>query len=201
MEPLLGGILTGLSIAAPLGPNGALCIRRSLAAGRRAGFVTGLGAATAHAIFVAIAITGMGVSTALVGRADLVQCVAGLVLVGLGLRTLRLDWALSVDPAAPSDATTVRAYLSTLTLALANPLTIAALSALLGGLGTPTRGALATALVIAGVFTGSAAWWLALSTAVAAVRTRIRARHLMWANRGTGASLAAFGVWVVLTSM
>ncbi len=201
MEPFLGGILTGLSIAAPLGPNGALCIRRSLTAGRRAGFVTGLGAATAHAIFVAMAITGLGFSTAVVGRTELLQSVAGVVLVGLGVRTLRADWATFTDSPGTPEATIHGIYLSTLVLALANPLTIAGLSALLGGLGTPTRGPAATALVIGGVFTGSAAWWLALSTAVAAVRTRINGRHLLWANRVTGVSLAAFGLWVVIRSM
>jgi threonine/homoserine/homoserine lactone efflux protein len=53
---LLGkGFLLGLSVAAPVGPIGLLCIRRSLALGSRYGLVTGLGAATADAFYGVIA--------------------------------------------------------------------------------------------------------------------------------------------------
>ena len=43
------GLLVGLAVAAPVGPIGVLCIRRTLAEGRAVGFVSGLGAATASA--------------------------------------------------------------------------------------------------------------------------------------------------------
>ena len=52
---LLRGLLIGFSIAAPVGPIGALCIRRTLANGRAAGLVSGLGAASADAIYGCIA--------------------------------------------------------------------------------------------------------------------------------------------------
>ena len=48
MSPLwvfLRGALLGFSIAAPVGPIGVLCIRRTLAEGRWIGLATGLGAA------------------------------------------------------------------------------------------------------------------------------------------------------------
>jgi threonine/homoserine/homoserine lactone efflux protein len=41
----LKGLAIGFSIAAPVGPIGLLCIRRSLADGPRVGLATGLGAA------------------------------------------------------------------------------------------------------------------------------------------------------------
>jgi threonine/homoserine/homoserine lactone efflux protein len=42
-------LLIGFSIAAPVGPIGILCIRRTLAEGRASGFFSGMGAATADA--------------------------------------------------------------------------------------------------------------------------------------------------------
>jgi len=42
---LLRGLIIGFSIAAPVGPIGVLCIRRTLADGRAVGFAAGLGAA------------------------------------------------------------------------------------------------------------------------------------------------------------
>ena len=52
---LLRGGLIGLAIAAPVGPIGVLCIRRTLADGWVFGLVSGLGAATADALYGCIA--------------------------------------------------------------------------------------------------------------------------------------------------
>lgn len=90
MDLLLSGLMTGLSVAVPVGPNGALCIRRSLAVGRSAGFATGFGAATAHAFYVAIAIGGLGVSQFALNGTAFVRP-AGLALIVLGLRTWRAE--------------------------------------------------------------------------------------------------------------
>jgi threonine/homoserine/homoserine lactone efflux protein len=46
----LRGLAIGFGIAAPVGPIGILCIRRTLADGRVVGFAAGLGAATADAL-------------------------------------------------------------------------------------------------------------------------------------------------------
>ena len=43
------GFIIGISIAAPVGPIGVLCIQRTLAGGRLYEIFTGLGAATADA--------------------------------------------------------------------------------------------------------------------------------------------------------
>ncbi|MBN1249328.1 MAG: LysE family transporter, partial [Anaerolineae bacterium] len=53
------GLLIGLSIAAPVGPIGVICIRRTLADGRAAGFASGLGAATADVVYGSIAAFGL----------------------------------------------------------------------------------------------------------------------------------------------
>lgn len=56
---LVRGAAIGLAIAAPVGPIGVLPIQRTLAVGRIAGLVTGLGAATADAAYGAIAALGL----------------------------------------------------------------------------------------------------------------------------------------------
>jgi threonine/homoserine/homoserine lactone efflux protein len=55
MEFFWRGLLLGFSIALPVGPIGVLCIRRTLTQGQMAGFLSGLGAATADAIYGSIA--------------------------------------------------------------------------------------------------------------------------------------------------
>lgn len=55
----LRGVILGFSIAAPVGPIGWLCIRRTLADGKANGFISGLGAATADVIDGSIAAFGL----------------------------------------------------------------------------------------------------------------------------------------------
>src|SRR5579859_6418567 len=85
---LLKGMLIGFSIAAPVGPIGVLCIRRSLAEGKGVGLATGLGAATADAVYGCIAGFGLtAVSSFLVGQRLWLGLIGGLFLFYLGVRT------------------------------------------------------------------------------------------------------------------
>jgi arginine exporter protein ArgO len=55
-------------------------------------------------------------------------------------------------------------------------------------------------MLVAGVFTGSALWWLTLSGVVGAVRHRFDVRRLRVVNRVSGAIIAGFGVLALATS-
>ena len=67
LQLVLRGFILGLAIAAPVGPIGVLCIRRTLAQGRAIGFVSGLGAATADVVYGCVAAFGL---TAISGLLD-----------------------------------------------------------------------------------------------------------------------------------
>lgn len=126
MDPLvfLRGLLIGFSIAAPVGPIGVLCTWCTLAHGRLAGFLSGLGAAAADAGFGAAGAFGLtAASTLLVGQQAVLRLAGGAFLVYLGLRTLR---ARPAEDAARAPAARGLAgmYLSTLALTLTNPATI-----------------------------------------------------------------------------
>lgn len=73
----LKGALLGFSIAAPVGPIGVLCIRRTLARGMVSGFVSGLGAATADGIYGAIAAFGLASLTGFLVSVNLLMRIAG----------------------------------------------------------------------------------------------------------------------------
>ena len=188
------GLLIGLSIAAPVGPIGVLCIRRTLAEGRLAGLATGLGAATADACYGAVAGFGLTVIMRLLLAQEVwIRLLGGLFLCYLGLKTF-------VSPPAERAAmaggrTWLRAYASALALTLTNPLTILSFVAIFAGLGAGTAGGgIATALLLVfGVLLGSALWWLMLTGLVGAARSRVTPTLLRWVNRLSGVVLLAFG--------
>jgi threonine/homoserine/homoserine lactone efflux protein len=204
----LRGLALGFAIAAPVGPIGVLCIRRTLAEGRLAGLVSGLGAATADAIYGFIAAFGLTfISSLLISQQNWIRLIGGLFLLYLGFKTLLAPVAerpaLGVHEAGlasgaagqPAGRGLLGNYASTLLLTLTNPMTILSFAALFAGLGVGAASGdyAAAAVLVLGVFLGSAAWWLALSTAVSLLRSRITARSLVWVNRVSGAIILAFG--------
>jgi threonine/homoserine/homoserine lactone efflux protein len=193
------GVVIGFAIAAPVGPIGVLCIRRTLAEGRVSGLVSGLGAATADALYGAVAALGLTfVAEFLMGGESWLRLVGGAFLVFLGVRTFVARPAERTAPAARSGLP--GAYASTLFLTLTNPTTILSFAAIFAGLGAAgeTNGeALSAMSLVLGVFLGSAAWWFVLSGVTSLFRTRLSIRGLRWVNRISGTVIAAFGVLAV----
>jgi len=196
------GLVIGFSIAAPVGPIGVLCIRRTLADGRACGFLSGLGAATADAFYGCVAGFGLTViSSFLVDQRSWIQLIGGVFLLALGVRTLRSAPAEQAAAAA-SGPGLAAGYLSTLFLTLTNPMTIISFAGIFAALGVADTGGdpAAAGLLVAGVFTGSAAWWLILSGGVGLLRERLASGVLVWVNRASGAVLLAFGAVAVWQS-
>jgi threonine/homoserine/homoserine lactone efflux protein len=195
LSVFLRGLLIGFSIAAPVGPIGLLCIRRTLADGRTVGFVSGLGAATADAFYGAVAGFGLTVvSGALVQGQTPLRLVGGGFLCYLGVRTFLARPAQ--EAALAGRRGLLGAYLSTLGLTLTNPSTILSFVAIFAGLGLGGGGSdyAGAGVLVAGVFIGSALWWLILSGTAGALRGRLTPSGLRWVNRLSGVILAGFGV-------
>jgi threonine/homoserine/homoserine lactone efflux protein len=201
MLPLfLKSLLIGLSIAAPVGPIGLLCIQRTLEHGARVGLATGLGAAVADALYGAIGVMGLGaVLAVLVGARTWLVLAGGLFLVWLGVATLlRAQRPASAAAAgAPGTADLARAFAGTFALTLSNPMTILSFLAVFASLAGDLKalGPQAQAVMVAGVFAGSAAWWLALSATVARLRHRLPDRVLVAIRRASGVLVAGFGLF------
>ncbi len=199
MVPRIGtlskGLIIGFSIAAPVGPIGLLCIRRTLAHGREAGFISGLGAATADGLYGTVAAFGLTfISNALIEQHQWLRLLGGAFLCYLGGRTFLARPA--ARSAAGGRSQWTGAYTSTLLLTLANPLTILSFAAVFAGLGlgSAQRDFTSALVLVLGVFAGSALWWLTLSTGVGLLRRRVGTPLLVWVNRISGAIIAVFGV-------
>ena len=196
---LVKGLAVGVSIAAPVGPIGLLCIRRSLEQGRTVGLATGLGAATADALYGCIAAFGLtAISGFLVAEASWLRLGGGAALCWLGARTF-LSAPAQREAQAASDGL-ASAYFSTLLLTLANPMTILSFVAVFAGLGLGAApGYAPAAALVAGVFLGSGLWWLALSAGVARMRHRVSDGWMRAINRLSGVLIVAFGLYALST--
>ncbi len=201
------GLLIGLSVAATIGPMAVLCIQRTVSRGFWYGLISGLGIATADASYGCIAAFGLTfISNILVNQSLWIRLIGGLFLIYLGIRTL-----LSKPAARGANVKANNwpgAYASTYLLTLTNPLTILSFAAIFAGLGVGSEGNagsagksyLAAALVVLGVFLGSACWWVVLTSGISVLRGKFTARALQWINRISGLIILIFGI-VALVSI
>jgi threonine/homoserine/homoserine lactone efflux protein len=200
---LLRGLVIGFSIAAPVGPIGVLCIRRTLAEGRVSGLFSGLGAATADAIYGCVA--GFGVtfiSGILINQQILFRLIGGLFLCYLGVKTF-LARPSEQSPSIIRHFGLAGAYASTFFLTLTNPITILSFAAIFAGLGLVSTGGnfVSAALLVLGIFFGSASWWFLLSGGISLFRSRFSRNWLHWVNRISGIIILVFGLIVLVSLM
>jgi threonine/homoserine/homoserine lactone efflux protein len=189
------GLFIGFAIAAPVGPIGLLCIQRTLNDGLPNGLISGLGAATADALYGCVAAFGLTlVSSFLVSQSNWLRLLGGLFLCYLGVR---IWFSRPATQAAQGQrGNLLSAYLSTLVLTITNPITILYYVGIFVGLGLAKDGAdfRSAVILVIGVFIGSAAWWLTLSGGVALLRNRITPALLGWVNRLSGVAICVFGL-------
>ncbi|MBU1662878.1 MAG: LysE family translocator [Chloroflexi bacterium] len=200
MTTFLLGLIIGISIAAPVGPIGVLCIRRTLTEGRLAGLVSGLGAASADAIYGVIAGFGLTfISGFLVEQQTWLRLLGGLFLCYLGVRTYLSR--PSDKPAVARSHSLLGNYLSIFVLTLTNPITIISFAVIFAGLGLAESGGdyIFATLMVLGVFTGSALWWLCLSLGVGLFRDKVAARWMQWINSISGGVVFGFGVLALVS--
>jgi threonine/homoserine/homoserine lactone efflux protein len=203
MDPALlaKGFTLGFVIAAAVGPISLLVIRRTLGEGRMVGLVSGLGVATADATYGAIAAFGLtAITDILVDGSRALGLIGGVFLLWLAWKTVR------TEPGTAATVTERRgglagAYLSILGLTLTNPMTILSFGALFAGLGVTGEDVRESAVITLGVFLGSAAWWVVLTTAVGAFRSRLTPRWMRAINVASGLVIGAFAVVAIAVAL
>lgn len=163
----------GLAIAAPVGPIGLLCISRTMRGGPLLGLATGLGAASADGLFALAGVCGGSLVLAWAGALARPLAWGGcLLLAWLGVATLRRP--AGAGEGEDGERRLARAYLGTLALTLSNPMTILSFAAVAAGLsGGLPAGPARQLEIIAGVFCGSALWWLLLAYGGGALLSRL----------------------------
>ena len=191
------GLIIGIMIAAPVGPIGLLCMRRTIRQGPVVGFSTGLGAAFADAFFAALAAFGIAQVTDWVHNYNsAIHLVGGGFLFAVALHT----W---FDPPHPLKkavtigvGSTLKALASGFIITITNPVTIFGTLAVVATFGS-LRNKWEALTLVGSIFIGSNAWWLTLSGIVALFRHHFSEKTVLWINRITAIGLAAIAFWAV----
>lgn len=196
---LIRGMIAGLVIAAPVGPVNVFCIQRTIAQGWKAGVIAGAGAAAADTLYGAIA--GFSISVVielLIREMFRVRLFGGILLIGIGVSyVLRSPQSFEPGKDGGDKSDLTSAFLLNLT----NPTTVLSFLAVLAALRMDEhRPWWQTVFLVAGIFCGSMAWWIVLSTAVSHFREKINDRKMLWMNRIAGVAIAGFGVVTLIFS-
>jgi threonine/homoserine/homoserine lactone efflux protein len=141
------------------------------------------------------------ISSFLVSQQFWLRLVGGIFLCYLGIKTFVAKPAQ--DHVSTQGKGLPGAYGSTFFLTLTNPMTILSFAAIFAGLGLAnTPGDYGSAiLLVLGVFSGSATWWLMLSGGVSLFRERFTPNGLQWVNRISGIIILGFGIYALLSTM
>jgi threonine/homoserine/homoserine lactone efflux protein len=195
LKLLLSGFVIGFSIAAPVGPIGILCIRRTLAQGRVSGLISGLGAASADAVYGSIAGFGLTIITGfLIDQQMWLRIIGGGFLLYLGIKIFYSK--LITEVSVQDNHNLWSDFVSTFALTITNPMTILSFVAIFAGLGLGSVGDnyLSVSLFIFGVFAGSMSWWSAVSGVAGWYKGKVDINNLLWVNRVSGGIIFGFGL-------
>ena len=200
---IIKGLLIGISVSAPLGPIGVLCIQRTLNKGFKSGFVSGTGAASADILYAIIAGFSITyISDFLIEYQTYIRVIGGTFLILVGIRISISNPAKQVRKLRVKGNNYYKDYITSFLITVSNPITILAFGAFFAAFNMidNTIGNLQIVLMIIAVFSGSLIWWLSLIGVVTIFKKRLRLRNLLWINRITGVLIILFALFVILSA-
>jgi len=195
------GIVLGILVSAPLGPIGVLTIQRTINKGRNSGIITGLGALTADTFYAALAGFGVSIITKFISNHQLsFRVVGGMILLFLAYKIFNTNISEQVKNRKIGKNNYISDFISTFLLTISNPLTIIFFGLAYGSIGVKNDFDLERLLMlIAGISTGAAIWWLGLVSIISIFKDKFRLKQLFWINKITGILIALFAISIVVS--
>lgn len=193
-EILLKSYVIGLIMALPAGPVAMLTVRRTLARGRRAGLVSGVGSSMADIPYVTLSRAGLAGLTAHLAQYTI--WLRGLGLVVAACIVARLIFESRADRNVSTvDDDRRGMFASAFLLSVSNPTCLISLTALFAAASVPTApGWTAVAAAVFGALAGSVTWWAGFSAAIDRSRLMMNDSVLKNLTRFAAFSVVALAV-------
>lgn len=189
---ILKGFIIGLLISAPMGPIGALCIRRTLNGGRWSGFFTGLGASLSDIIYCML--TGLGMSIIIdfiTANQNILQIIGSAVLLGFSYYLIKHipTKQINTDKSSKKKKNSyTQDFITGFFLTFSNPLIlflIIGLYAQFSFLETSIN-LYYSIIGFVSIMIGALTWWFLITRFVDAVRAKFTMKTMMIVNRMIG---------------
>lgn len=198
---ILKGIIVGISVSAPLGPLGILCIQRTINKGFLSGFFSGLGAAFADIVYASVAGFGISIIADFLKAQEFpIRILGGVFVIIVGIMIFRSNPVKQIRQQKGQKKGYLSDFISGFFITITNPITIVVFGAIFAGLGLNESSTLKLILLtLIGILVGALIWWLSLSIGVNVFRKKIRLRNLYWINKVTGVIVTLFGLGVFVS--
>jgi len=200
MNIFISGFLTGFSVAAPIGPVSLICINNILARGTFFGFLSCLGASTADTIYGLVAGLGFAFVIDFSSRYHHpIQLAGGILIILIGLVKFFRDGNSDTAACDRNGSSFLRDYAVVFTSTLSNPFTVCFFLSVFSAFSEKPAGHYGGAFeYAAGIFSGTASWWLILSCTVGAFNKAISPKTIQRIRRLSALLIAAIGVYALL---
>ncbi len=189
--------LIGVAVAAPIGPIGVLCIRRTLDKGFIGAISVGLGAALADSVYGVIAASGFtAISHFFIEQKYLIKLIGGVFLIYLAFKEIssRTVKELKIENGRKNMIFDLKVFLLTLT----NPMTILTFIAIFSSLSNEVVKPGIALILVLGIFFGSMTWWLVLGSMICMLRGSLSQTWKNMIRYLSAFVLASFGLFAII---
>lgn len=193
----------GFAIAAPVGPIGILCIKKTLELGFGGCLAVGVGAAFADCLYGILAAGGMSaLSGFLLAHSGGIRILGGVLLIVLGYREWRAPISVTHEPYLTPHKNLIKLFLSVILLTLTNPLTIISYIGVFASIGSIGQGSLLDILAIVfGIFYGALTWWFMLGSLILCIRGHLPDSWLKKIRYISACIIGGFGVFAIYSGI
>ena len=192
--------IVGLAIAAPVGPIGMLCIKKTLELGFIGAILVGLGAAVADSCYGLVAAFGLSVlSNFLLEKALFIKIIGGIFLLYLAYKEGR---SANVGSAVVLKSKgKIKIIIEVFFLTITNPMTILSFLSIFASIRGDFVSIQDSLVMVFGIFLGSMSWWLLLGRIIVKIQHKLPE---IWLERMKYIScliLGGFGIFSIITAI
>lgn len=179
------GMLAGLILGMPVGPLGAIAIRKMLTKGSLHGLFFGFGCALVDIIYGII--IGLGVnfiSDFITPNQYWISLLGGIFLIAFGIKVYFTVPILNINTDG-NRKDYINSFLFSFFLALTNPTTLLSFSVVFASLnlGVASLKSFSAFQLITGIVLGGACWWVILSLAIKYLQRNLTQQSLKYINK------------------
>lgn len=184
-------IFIGIAVSVPLGPVGSICLRRAINHGRKYGFISGVGAATADLFFALIAILGFTIIIDFIDKnIVLLKVISSVVLILIAIKSFKRTSKSEERKPLPflnkitTHSQLVSDFITTFILTITNPITIFSFLAIFSGFRILETNYyfFEIFIILAGMFIGSSLWWFSIVQIIYLIKKKYSIGSLIWVN-------------------